>query len=272
MRTAPFRALVGRSFARTAAVFAVVAWILAGFQVLLVLVARSFVETRSFDVLSSLMPMNLQQSLGPGALVLASFPGLVTFGYFHPIVVLAVLQTGAFIATEPAGEIEWGLFDLELSRPLARHWIVTRSLLLALGLSSALVAAMALGTWLGLVGFAPAGATWPAAANVASLAAHLVFLAWTFAALGLAVATFVRRRGTAFALVGMAVVVLYLLNFLSDVWAPARRIRWLSPFHYFPGFAVANGTAPTFHDLSILAIPTLVLSALAYWRFARRDL
>ena len=49
--------------------------------------------------------MGVQQSLGPGALMLASFAGMVTFGYFHPIVVLAVVQLGIHAATEPAGEL-----------------------------------------------------------------------------------------------------------------------------------------------------------------------
>jgi ABC-2 type transport system permease protein len=272
MRAMPLPALVGRSFSRAAAVFTAVAAILAGFQVLLVLVATSFQQTRSFDLLSSIVPISLQRSLGPGALMLASFPGMVTFGYFHPIVVLAVLQAAVYLATEPAGEVEWALFDLELSRPVARHWIVTRSLVLAFGLTTAVVLVMALGTWAGLTVFAPPNASWPAPARVASLGAHLLLLSWSFAAAGLAVSSATHRRGTAFTIVAVTAVSLYLLNFVADVWTPAARIRWISPFYYFPGFAVANGTAPIARDLLLLAVPTVALSAVAYWQFNRRDL
>ena len=126
--------------------FAAVAGILALFQMLLVVIATSLQQARSFDLMSALMPLSMQQSLGPGALMLASFAGMVTFGYFHPIVVLAVIQVGIYAATEPAGEIEWGLFDLELARPVPRGAIVTRSLLVALGVTAATVCAMAAGT------------------------------------------------------------------------------------------------------------------------------
>jgi ABC-2 type transport system permease protein len=72
--------------------------------------------------------------------------------------------------------------------------------------------------------------------------------------------------------VGVATVFLYLLNFVADAWAPAARLRPYSPFHYFPGLAVANGTAPIAHDLGVLAALTVALVAVAYWRFERRDL
>jgi ABC-2 type transport system permease protein len=253
-------------------VFAAVAGILALFQMLLVVIATSLQQARSFDLMSALMPLSMQQSLGPGALMLASFAGMVTFGYFHPIVVLAVIQVGIYAATEPAGEIEWGLFDLELARPVPRGAIVTRSLLVALGVTAATVCAMAAGTWVGLAVLAPPGAVWPSPLRILSLAAHLLMLSWVFAAAGLAAAAFARRRGTAFGAVAVVAVSLYLLNFVADAWATAAPLRPYSPFHYFPGFAVANGTAPVAHDLGVLAAVTAVLVVIAYWRFARRDL
>ncbi len=264
--------LVGRSFARAAVTLAAVAGVLGAFQILLVLVARSFRQARSFDLVTSLMPIAVQRSFGPESLTLASFPGMVTFGYFHPIVVLTVIVAGVHAATEPAGEVEWGLFDLQLARPVARHRVITRSLVLSFGLTAAVVGAMILGTSLGLVVFAPAGAPWPSPARVAGLGAHLVALAWAFAAAGLAASAWARRRATAFGAVGFAAVALYLLNFVADVWEPAAWLRRVSPFHYFPGLAVANGTAPTAQDLAVLAVPTVVLTLLAYWRFNRRDL
>jgi ABC-2 type transport system permease protein len=272
MTVAPLRPLVARSLARGGRVFAAVAGILAGFQVLLVLVATSFQTTRSFELLSALMPMSVQQSFGPGALMLASFAGMVTFGYFHPIVVLAVIQVGVYAATEPAGEVEWGLFDLELARPVGRSAIVARSLLVALGVTTATVAAMAAGTWGGLWLFAPEGATWPDPHRVLSLAAHLLLLSWVFTAAGLAAGAFARRRGSAFGAVLVATVFLYLMNFVADAWKPAAALRPYSPFHYYPGFAVANGTAPVGRDLGVLAAVTAVLVVVAFWRFARRDL
>jgi ABC-2 type transport system permease protein len=264
--------LVARSLARGRRVFTAVPAILAGFQVLLVLVASSFLQARSFDLVSALMPMGVQQAFGPGALMLASFGGIVTFGYFHPIVVLAVVQLGAYAATEPSGEVEWGLFDLELARPVRRRTIVTRTLVVALGVTTAAAAAMLGGTWAGLTLLAPAGAQWPMPGRVVSLAAHLLLLSWVFVAAGLVAGAWARRRGTAFGAVAVVTVLLYLLNFVADAWPRAAGLRPWTPFHYFPGFAVANGAAPVAHDLETLAAIAVVLVAIAYWRFERRDL
>ena len=55
---------------------------------------------------------------------------MATLGYFHPLPLMLVVQFAIYLATEPAGEIEFGLVDLILARPLPRHWLVTRSLLM----------------------------------------------------------------------------------------------------------------------------------------------
>jgi ABC-2 type transport system permease protein len=271
MIAAPLRPLVARSLARGARVFAAVAVILTAFQVLLVLVATTFQETRSFQLLTGLMPVGVQQSFGPGALMLASFAGLVTFGYFHPIVVLALIQLGVYAATEPAGEVEWGLFDLELARPVRRSAVVARSLLVALGVTGVTVAGMMAGTWGGLWLLAPEGVPWPDPHRVLSLAAHLLLLAWVFAAAGLAAGASAKRRGTAFGGILVVTVFLYLTNFVADAWKPAAALRPYTPFHYYPGLAVANGTAPIARDLGVLAAAAVVLAVLAFWRFNRRD-
>jgi ABC-2 type transport system permease protein len=272
MSAVRIRSIVLRSIARGRIVFGAAALILAGFQVLLVVVASSFLEMRSFDLVSALMPMGVQQTLGPGTLMLASFPGMVTFGYFHPVIVLAVLLLGAYAASEPAGEVEWGLFDLELARPLRRRTIVTRSLIVSSLVTMLTVAAMMGGTWLGLTLIAPAGAPWPAPSRVISLAGHLLVLSWVFAAAGLLAGALASRRGAAFGSVALVMVLLYLVNFIADAWPRASGLRPYTPFHYFPGLAVANGAAPIAHDLLVLIAMAAVLAAAAYWQFTRRDL
>ena len=70
----------------------------------------------------------------------------------------------------------------------------------------------------------------------------------------------------------MIVVCLYLLNFIADAWDKAAPLRPYLPFHYFPGFAVASGTAPSARDLGVLVAVAAALAAVAYWRFEKRDL
>ncbi len=272
MRPMLFSTLIRRSFARAATGFAAVAGILAAFQLIMVLTATIYQAANSFETLTSLVPPSLQRAMGSSVMTLASFQGLATFGYFHPVAVLVIVQAAAYMATESAGEVEWGLFDLQLARPIARHWVITRSLVLSFGLTVAATMAMVSTTWLGLVSFAPAGARWPSAWTLVNLAAHLVMLGWGFAAAGAAVAAFARRRGSAFGTTALGVVFLYLLSVVADLWEPAAPLRWISPFHYFSGVAVVNGSASTGFDLAVLAIPVVGFSLIAYWQFGRRDL
>ena len=116
-RTSPARRQVARA---GRPVFLAAAAVLTGFQVMLVVIASTLQTGRSFALMSAMMPMGVQQAFGPSVFMLASFAGLTTFGYFHPVVVLAVTFLGVNAATEPAGEVEWGLFDLELARPVPR--------------------------------------------------------------------------------------------------------------------------------------------------------
>ena len=67
----------------------------------------------------------------------------------------------------------------------------------------------------------------------------------------------------------MAAVFLYLLNVVADAWKPAAALKPFTPFHYYPGLAVANGSAPVAYDLGVLAAATAALVAVAFWRFKR---
>jgi ABC-2 type transport system permease protein len=264
-------ALLRRSLSRVRGVTLGVAALLVGFQLLVVVVASEQEDAQSFELMMRLAPSFLQRQLGPAMPLLMSFQGFVTFGYFHPVVVLTVALVAALIASELAGDVEAGYVDLLLSRPMARHWLVTRSLLLTAVLPGALAVVMMATTWIALAAFAPSGARWPSAITVASLAARLVGIAWCFGALALALGGFVRRRAGALAPTAITAVSLYLIELLAGAWRPIRRAGSLSPFHYYQGTAVLTGSADLVADLTTLLAMTLPLVALAYWQFSRRD-
>ena len=261
--------LVRRSLGRTAWLFVSIVVVLTAFQLSLIGVAASIARRGDFERLVQLMPSFLQQTFGPA---LQSFAGAVTIGYFEPIPVMVVVLFAVHLATEPAGEVESGLVDLLLARPLPRHWLVTRSLLTFIILTLALMLAMGLATWVGLLWLAPDGAAWPSAAHVVMLMVHLTAVAWCFGGLALAGAAWARRRGSLLAAMALAVVALYLLETLGTAWTPVRALAVLSPFHYFPGAAVLDGSARTSRDLSVLAAITAGVIVAAYWQFQRRDL
>ena len=261
--------LIGRSFGRIAGLLAAILGLLMAFQIALIAVASSFTTASTLDRLVQIMPGFIQNAFGPALL---SFAGMTTIGYFHPVAVMLVVQFAIFLATEPAGEIEAGLVDLVLARPLPRHWLVSRSLLVMTSCTVAATLAMWLGTWLGLWSLAPQDARWPDAHVVLMLTAHLAAVGWCFGAAALAAAAWARRRASAHATVALAAVALYLIDIVVESWPPAAPFARLSLFHYFHGAAILRGTANSVLDLSVLGAIALTGIALAYWKFHTRDL
>jgi ABC-2 type transport system permease protein len=242
------------------------------FQIIIVGQASALEQAHSFGRMGEFVPAFLQRGLGNQWTLLVTFKGTVAFGYFHPVVVVLVSVLAVYFATEPAHEVDSGLVDLVLARALPRRIVITRSLLLSVGSVIAAVTLMAGGTRLGLAMFASPEFEPPSAAATARLLLHLAAVAACFGGLALAVAAGARRWSTAFTTSSLAVVVLYLVDFLAIGWPPIRAIAWFSPFHYYPALSVLTGTAPAWRNLAILITAAAVLSAIGYWRFNRRDL
>jgi ABC-2 type transport system permease protein len=261
--------LVGRSLRRIAPLAAAVAALLVAFECTLIAVAASYERAGSFARLAALVPDFARGHLGAG---LTSFAAMTTTGYFEPIIVMLVAQFAILVAAEPAGEIEAGLVDIVLARPLPRHWLVSRSLLVMAISTVALMMAMVAATGLGLRLLAPPRAAWPEARTVLLLIVNLLMVTWCFGAATLAAAGWARRRASAQGPVAVAAVAFYLINFLAGMWAPARSVARFSPFHYFTGAAILSGASNLAFNLSILGTVTVIASGVAYWQFSRRDL
>lgn len=264
-------ALMGRAFGRVAGVTAGLAALLVGLQVVVVLIAASQERSQSFDLIQRMAPGFAQRAFGSTLSAFLSFGGLVNFAYFHPVVILMLALFAAYVATELAADVEDGQVDLLLSRPIARYWLVTRSLALAIAIPLVIVLMMMASTWLALIAFAPPGARWPTASSLALMAAHLVALSWWFGTAGLAAGSVARRRLNAMGPVAIIAVSMFLLELLGGAWAPIAWTTPISPFHYFQGAAVMAGTADSARDFLVLGSASLAFTALAYWRFHARD-
>jgi ABC-2 type transport system permease protein len=242
------------------------------FQMVIVGQAAEIERANSFSRIAELMPGFLQRGLGNQAMLLATFKGTVAFGFFHPVVAILTSVVAIYLTTEPAHEVEAGLVDLTLARPVPRHALVTRSLVLAVTVVVTAAVLMAGGSMLGLFVFASPSFDAPSARVYVILLIHLGAVALCFASIGLAVAAGARRWSTAFTTVALAAVVLYLIDFLSIGWPVMSVLSWLSPFHYYPGLPILAGTAPAFRNVAVLLSAAAVFVAVAYWRFNRRDL
>jgi len=262
-------ALVLRSLGRVRILSTALAVILIALQLAIIAAARSFMEGDVFQRLSQLAPAFVVQIMGPA---LTSFSGLVMFAYVDPLIVMLAVVFAIYLASEPAGEVESNLVDLVMARPLPRRVIVSRSfVVMAIG-TLLMSGAMQAATWVGLWWMAPPAALWPMPRTVFSLSAHLTLVAWCFGCIALAASGWARRRGAVVAAVGVVAIAAYLVEILEPLWAPAREVAFISPFHYYRAARIIAGTAPDSKNLAVLGSVALAALLLAYWRHQRRDL
>ena len=246
--------------------------LLAGFQVVLILQANSIQSSNSFAKMGDMIPSFARDVMGPSFVAFLSFKGIVCLGYFHPVVMGALVSISLMIATIPVMEIETGFIDLVLARPVARHWIVTRSILVSLICTVYLLAMLALGTWFGLNQFAGKSAAWPSVGLVGSLAINLGFLMLCWAAITMAIGCACRRRGSAGAIAGLLALTAYLTDYIGRAWKPAESVAWLSPFRYYAPFELVMGSALSMKNLYVLGGIAATAFALAYLFYSRRDI
>jgi hypothetical protein len=260
--------LIVRTLGRVKVLLSVLAALLAVFQTTIVAVASSLQESHGFERIAGLLPSFIQQGFGPA---LTSFAGMAGLGFFEPLIIMLVVQFAIYLATEPAGDVETRLVDLTMARPLPRHYLITRSLLVMTGATAGLSATMGIGLYASLWSLAPPGAVWPSKHVVVLLMLHLAAVAWCFGGAALAAAAWSRRRGSAQALVGVGAVGLYLVEVVGEAWSRAAWASRLSPFHYFHGAGILSGLTTPTRDLMILGVIGLTGVVLAYWQFERRD-
>ena len=265
--TARTLALAAHSLRRIRPIVLGMAIVLGGFQFLLTQVAVFLMRNRAFGMLASLVPDFIRSLAGPSMLAFMSFGGVVSLGYFHPIVLASLVGLAIAVATEPAAEVETRFDDLLLARPVARHQVITRTVIVLVSVVAALLLVMTAATWSGLACCTPATAGRPAAALIRSLAAALGAIVLCWGGVALAVASASRRRATAAGITAVAA-----LDYLGRVWEPARLASRLSPFHYFEPMALLAGTPLSGGNVGVLLTVAAAGVAAGYAIFARRDL
>jgi len=264
--------LAMQSLRRLRAVIVGIGLILAAFQFLLTQVAVFLQRSQAFGMLSSLVPEFIRSLAGPGMLAFMSFTGVVSLGYFHPIVLAALLGLTISIATEPAAEVETRFVDLTLARPVARTQLIARTVIVLVVSGAFVLGMMAAGTWTGLACCTPSNAPRPSPAIVRSLALNLAGVAWCWGGIALAIAVSARRRAVAGGWSGLAALAAYLVDYLGRVWDPARGVSRLSPFHYFEPMSVITGGRLSGTNVATLLAIGLVGAIASAVIFSRRDL
>ncbi len=246
--------------------------VLCAFQLILIVVARSIQGSGGFAELSTLLPTWVREMLGPSLVSFMSFAGIVSLGYFHLSVIGSLTALSISIATMPASEIETGFIDLILSRPLARHWIITRTIIVITTSIVVVLGLMMTGTWLGLETLAPKNIAWPSAKLILSLATNLGLLMLSWGGVALAIGSASKRRSVAGGIAALLALATFLLDYVGLLWKPAEPIAWLSPFRYYRPFDLVMGSPLPARNLAVLGAIAVAGFVAAYVLFARRDI
>lgn len=268
----PVTALIAHSLRRIRTMLIVLAVLLSVFQFLLTQIASYLIRRDAFSEIALLMPDFVRSLLGPSSLAFLSFSGIVAFGYFHPMVIAAVVWLVITIASEPAGEVETRFVDLALARELRRGDFIARTIVVLVFASGFVLGLMMLGTWTGLACCVPANAPHASARLIVSLAISLGAVMVCWSGVALAVAAAARRRSVAAGIVGIAALTAFLLDYVGRAWDPARRVSMISPFHYFDPTALVAGQPLSAANIGVLVAIGVVGMIVAAIVFSRRDI
>ncbi len=245
--------------------------LLALVQMLRVHIAEQVHSAGQFDQLTTLLPPSVREILGSALSSIMSFNGIVCGVYFDTGYILALLALAIALSTLPASEMEAGFADLILARPVARHWLITRTIALVLFSILLMLLMIMAGTWAGLVVFAPPDAPWPTVRQTAFLALTLGTLLACWSGVAMAFGT-AYRRGVASAITGLVAFAAMILEWAQRAWPHLGWIAWLSPFHYFNPYGLVAGEPLQVENLLVLWAIAATGYTLAYLIISQRDI
>ena len=247
------------------------------------LVIASFGGTQGLNAIMERIPPALQAftRTRPEFRALSGLAGYLSLGFTHP---LYIVLTGAavigFAARSLAGEMDRGIIQIPLSRPISRQAVYT-SRLLGLGVICALLAvAGPLGMVAGMLYARPDGEFGAEYGPIVALAyGHLgavalsgLALFWAIGGLSLWGSATASTAGRVVAWAISLLVVSYFVDYFAGIWAPLEAIQFLSLFNYYePTQALVSGQA-SLSDVTTLSVVGAVAAVAGLVNFTRRDL
>lgn len=201
---------------------------------------------------------------------LDTFEGFAGIAFTHPVL-LALFASWSIArgAQAIAGEIEAGTLGWMLSYPVARTaFILSKALVLFSGSLLLVLAFVA-----GLLGTADALGVAHAGPRPYLLAGLETFLLYgAVGAITLCCSALTSEKGKA-VLAGTGILLGgYVLNYVADLWEPAKAVRFLSLFAYYDPKTMLGGGAVAPAHLAVLAGISLVALVGAAIGFRRRSL
>ena len=238
-------------------------------------VIASFGGAAGLDAIMARIPPALQAftRTRPEFLALSGLEGYLSLGFTHPLyIVLAGAAVIGFAARSLAGEMDRGIIQIPLARPISRPAVYVARVAGVLIICVLLALAGPLGMIAGMLYARPQGQETFAYAHLVAVALNCLALFWAIGGLSLwgsaAASTAGRVVGWAISLL----VVSYFVDYFAEIWSPLQSIVVLSLFAYFaPTEALVSGRADT-TNLTTLTLVGVAATVGGLVTFVRRDL
>ena len=228
---------------RTAGIFASTA--LFCFHFLMAYVYRALTNSLAGGpaVFTRFIPKQIQAFLGVDRLAPDSIEGFLALVYQHPFVLIVVAGLVISCCSELlAGRLERLTIVHLLSRPLCRAWLPLSAQLVTLCWLCGASLAAVFGTG---AGFSHLGLKLPHVVQLAKLAAMLFLLGSALAGMSLIFSAALSLRADAIGWTVTLLLIMYIGNFLSQLWLAAKPWAQLSLFNYYvPIHIFLEGSIP----------------------------
>jgi ABC-type transport system involved in multi-copper enzyme maturation permease subunit len=237
------------------------------------LVIASFGGAQGLNAILQRIPPALQAfaRTRPEFLALSGLAGYLALGFTHPLyLVLTGAAVVGFAVRSLAGEMDRGIIQIPLARPISRRAVYASrvlglaiiAVLLALAGPAGMIAGMLVGQPQGSIDYAHLG---PVAINALALF-------WAIGGLTLWGSAVASSAGRATAWAIGFLVLSYFIDYFAGVWDPLKAIEFLSLFAYYePSQALVSGQFPSAHVATLAAVGA-VGTLLGLVVFDRRDL
>ena len=215
------------------------------------------------NMLTALLGAEIGDSVGPGL--------VLPLVWAHPLVLgLLAAQEITFCTRLPAGEIDRGTIDVLLALPVSRRELYLIETVVFVG-TGAFVMMMAIaGHRFGGL-FAPPEFVL-STRILLMIVGNLFCLYLAVGGVAFAVSSLSDLRGRAIAVVLAIVGASFLLNFLAQIWAPAKTISWASVLSYYQPAVILREQAWAVGNMVVLLAIGGSCWTFGAVAFARRDI
>lgn len=221
--------------------------------------------------LTRLIPKWAQSLFSIDPASMTTFNGFISFSYQHPFLLAVLLGVPIAAATAfLAGDIEQRNMGLLLARPINRLSIIGSSAIVcglwpALGIGCALLGTYVGSRWIHLA----EPIDWHILSRVAF---NLYLLILAFCMITLLLSALHDERGDAIGWAVTIALLMYVWNFLAQLWAASGNLPNYSLFRFYqPAAMILRGASPITH-LEVLGLVALGSLALASVHFRFRDI